>query len=338
MTKPGKPLLAFTMGDPCGIGSEVMLRALVNRRARAAARFVIFGSEAVLRQVAESFDLRFPRMTRISPGEAPGKKGGVLLLDEIRCAPALALRGHATAAGGHASIAWIESAVAAAVRGEVDGIVTGPISKEAIHKAGHEWPGHTELIAARSGGKRPVMTMVGDGLRVALVTTHVAVRDLPRAITRRKVLETLRVVHHDLRQYFGIKRPRIAVCGLNPHAGEAGRFGDEEKRAIAPAVRHAREEGIACDGPTPADVVFTKRHLARHDAVVAMYHDQATIPVKMIAFDRGVNVTLGLPIIRTSPDHGTAYDIVKKGIADPGSTIEAIRLAAHMATCRRRSR
>jgi len=152
------------------------------------------------------------------------------------------------------------------------------------------------------------------------------------------VLGTIRVLHRDLQRRFGVRNPRIAVCGLNPHAGEAGRFGAEEKTAIAPAVRAARAEGIRCDGPTPADVVFTRSRLARCDAVVAMYHDQANIPVKLLAFDKGVNVTLGLPIVRTSPDHGTAYDIVRKGVANPGSTIEAVVLAAHMAARGRRGR
>jgi len=217
----------------------------------------------------------------------------------------------------------------------IDGIVTAPISKEAIHKAGYDWPGHTELLAARTHTKKPVMMMASDKLRVALVTTHVAMTDLPKRITRRNVLDTIMITHHDLRRYFGLRRPRIAVCGLNPHAGEAGRFGNEESRAIRPAVNKARAEGIRCDGPVPADVAFTRGCLARHDAIVAMYHDQATIPVKMTAFESGVNITLGLPIVRTSPDHGTAYDIVRKGVAHPGSMIEAIRMAARMAQHRR---
>jgi 4-hydroxythreonine-4-phosphate dehydrogenase len=175
------------------------------------------------------------------------------------------------------------------------------------------------------------MMMVGGGLRIALVTTHAAIKDLPGLITRKNVLETIRITHKDLRRLFGIEQPRIAVCGLNPHAGEAGRFGTEEKKSIAPAVRQARREGIACDGPIPADVAYTPEYRKRYDAVVAMYHDQATIPVKMLAFHSGVNVTLGLPIIRTSPDHGTAYDIVRKGTANPGSMIAAILLAAEMA-------
>jgi 4-hydroxythreonine-4-phosphate dehydrogenase len=179
--------------------------------------------------------------------------------------------------------------------------------------------------------EKPVMMMVGGGLRTALVTTHASIKALPELITLKNVLDTIRITDGDLRRYFGLNPPRIAVCGLNPHAGEAGRFGDEEARAIRPAIVEARRLGIHCDGPLSADVAYTARYCERYDAVVAMYHDQATIPVKMLAFESGVNVTLGLPIIRTSPDHGTAYDIVRRGIADPGSMLAAIRLAAEMA-------
>ena len=333
-----KPLLAITLGDPCGIGPEVVLRALADRRARSAARFVVFGREKVLSTVAGALGLRMPRLGRITAQNDLDAGRGPWLVDEVACPAGLALKGRPTARGGRASVEWVLSAIDRALDGRVDGIVTAPINKAAIHKAGHDWPGHTEILASRCGARKPVMTMVGGGLRVALVTTHAAIADLPRAVSKRNVLETLRIVDRDMRRYFGLRRPRIAVCGLNPHAGEAGRFGREERVAIGPAVRQAQREGILCDGPTPADVVFTPDQLARHDAVVAMYHDQANIPVKMIAFDKGVNVTLGLPIVRTSPDHGTAYDIVGKGTANPGSMIEAILLAARMAACRRSAR
>jgi len=179
--------------------------------------------------------------------------------------------------------------------------------------------------------------MVGAGLRIALVTTHAAIKDLPGLITRAAVLETILITARDLAKSFGIARPRLAVCGLNPHAGEAGRFGSEETQAILPAIRLAQEHGVDCFGPVPADVAYVKEKRRDVDAVVAMFHDQATIPVKMLAFDRGVNVTLGLPIVRTSPDHGTAYDIADKGVASPGSMIAAIKLAARMARAARRA-
>ena len=330
-----KPLLGITMGDPCGIGPEVILRALADRRARSVARFLVFGSAAMLARVAEAHDLRPPPWKVISAAHELNEGRGPFFLECTRCPDRLALLGRPTAAGGRASVACIESALTHALNGSIDAMVTAPINKAAVHRGGHAWPGHTELLAARTGTKKPVMMMVGDELRAALVTTHAAIADLPRLITRKNVLETIRVTHRGLRQYFGLRKPRLSVCGLNPHAGEGGRFGREEIRAIAPAVRRARAEGIACHGPHPADVAFIPAHLARCDAVIAMFHDQATIPVKMRAFDRGVNVTLGLPIIRTSPDHGTAYDIVRRGAANPGSMVAAILLAAEMAKRRR---
>ncbi len=331
MQKESKPLLGITLGDPCGIGPEVVLRALASRKARAAARFLIFGSSAILREVADKLKLRMLRLQAVSSCEEATGKPGPFVLESISCPKRLALLGKPTAVGGRASIEWIKNAIRHALDGRIGAIVTAPINKEAILKGGHNWPGHTELLAAESGAAKPVMTMVGGGLRVALVTTHAAIGDLPRMITKGNVLQTIRIVDAGFRRDFGIKNPRIIVCGLNPHAGEAGRFGKEEQRAITPAIKRAQAEGITCDGPLPADVVFTKSCVGRYDAIVAMYHDQANIPVKMIAFDSGVNVTLGLPIIRTSPDHGTAYDIVRKGIASSGSMVAAILLAADMA-------
>jgi 4-hydroxythreonine-4-phosphate dehydrogenase len=325
-----KPLIGITLGDPGGIGPEVVLRALADRPARAAARFMVFGSAAVLHRVAGGLHLAAPGF-RGASDEPIGRDEGPFLMECGDCPGRLALLGRPTAAGGAASVAWIECAVQMALDRRIDAVVTAPISKEAIHKAGYDWPGHTEMIAESAGVRKPVMMMAGGGLRVALVTTHAAIRDLPELITRKNVLDTIRIVHRDLRRWFGLRRPRIGVCGLNPHAGEAGLFGGEEAKSVAPAIRQARREGIACDGPIPADAAFTPKLRARHDAFVAMFHDQACIPVKMLAFESGVNVTLGLPIIRTSPDHGTAYDIVRQGKADPGSMIAAILLAAEMA-------
>jgi 4-hydroxythreonine-4-phosphate dehydrogenase len=324
-----RPILGITMGDPSGIGPEVVLRALASRRAKVA-RFVLLGSGGVLRRVAVELKLRFPRFREVAPDD-PFAGPGPFLIECAECPPRLALLGRPTARGGRAAAAFIQAAVQLAIQGRIDGIVTAPISKEALHKAGFAFPGHTEMIAQAVGVRRPVMMMAADDLRVALVTTHAAVRDLPSLITTRAVLETVRITHHDLKARFGIARPRLAACALNPHAGEGGLFGDEERRAIQPALRRARAEGIACDGPFAADALFTPERRRRYDAIVAMYHDQACIPVKMLGFDRGVNVTLGLPIIRSSPDHGTAYDIVRDGKADPGSLIAAIRLAAEMA-------
>jgi 4-hydroxythreonine-4-phosphate dehydrogenase len=327
-----KPLIGITLGDPSGIGPEVVLRALADRRARAAARFMVFGSEAILERVASEFHLPMPKWEAVGTFDLKihGCKGP--LLWNVRAVEArLALLGRPTERGGAFSVTWIAMAVGAAMGKGLDAIVTAPISKEAIAPYGPHWPGHTEMLATLTRTRKPVMMMVAKDLRIALVTTHAAIKDLPGLITRKNVLETIRIVDHGLKRRFGLRKPRIGVCGLNPHAGEAGLFGAEEKKSIAPAIRQAQREGIACDGPIPADAAFTPKLRARHDAFVAMFHDQACIPVKMLAFDSGVNVTLGLPIIRTSPDHGTAYDIVRKGVANPGSMVAAILLASQMA-------
>jgi len=331
-------LVGVTMGDPCGIGPELVLRLLGHRGARKDARFVVFGNRAVLERVAGRLGLPLPRFQTVEDPPHWRRTAGPCIVDTTPCPARLALLGRATAEGGRASVRWIEQAINAAVAGHIEAIVTAPINKEAVLKGGASWPGHTEMLEALTGAERAVMMMVAGDLRAALVTTHAAISQIPKLITRRRVLETLRITERDLRRGFGIRRPRLCVCGLNPHAGEAGRFGDEEKRIIAPAVRQAAREGIRCEGPLPADVVFTRRMMPRYDAAVAMYHDQANIPVKLLGVEKGVNVTLGLPIIRTSPDHGTAYDIVRRGVADVRSMLEALRTATHMARCWRRHR
>jgi len=313
------------MGDPCGVGAEVTLKALAQPSIQRLARFVIVGSEPVLNRVAKRLRL------------AKSWRDGVSLV-EMGMAPArLAMLGRPTEEGGAASAAWIERATRMALAGEVDAVVTAPISKESLKMAGLKWPGHTEMIASLCGVAKPVMMMAGRGIRAALVTTHAAIADLPRLVTKTAVLETLRVTNRDLRARFGVAAPRLGVCGLNPHAGEGGMFGREEQMAILPAIEAARGEGIDALGPLPADALFVPRHRRRYDAAVAMFHDQATIPVKMAAFDSGVNITLGLPIIRTSPDHGTAYDLAGRGEANPGSMAAAIRAAARMARAARRA-
>jgi 4-hydroxythreonine-4-phosphate dehydrogenase len=295
---------------------------------------MVFGSRAILERIADTFDIPMPPMKDWREGDS-ARTSQTLLMDEVACSPSLAMKGKPTAPGGDASIQWLETAIRLARTGVIDGIVTAPISKEAIHLGGHDWPGHTELLAARTGTKKPVMMMVGGGLRAALVTTHAALSDLPKLITRKNVLDTIRITHAALKRDFGFKKPRLCVCGFNPHAGEAGRFGRKEITAIEPAVRQAKKDGIRVTGPLPADVVFTRRMMPQYDAAIAMYHDQATIPVKLLAVETGVNVTLGLPIIRTSPDHGTAFDISKKGIADVGSIVAAANMAGDMARARK---
>ena len=226
--------------------------------------------------------------------------------------------------------ACIKRGIELALKKTTDALVTAPINKEALQMAGHPWPGHTEMLAHETNTRKAVMMMVGGGLRVPLVTTHLALKKVPMALTTDAVATTLRIVDSDLKKYLTLTSPRIAVCGLNPHCGEGGKFGLEEKNVIEPAIAKAVKQGLDCTGPFPADVIFHQALKGDYDAVVAMYHDQGNIPVKLLGFDTGVNVTLGLPIIRTSPDHGTAYDIVGQGIASPNSMMSALRMAIEM--------
>jgi 4-hydroxythreonine-4-phosphate dehydrogenase len=239
-------------------------------------------------------------------------------------------------ATGDASVVFITKAVRLAEVGCIDGMVTGPINKEAINLADHAYPGHTELLADLTKSKHVGMMILGGPLKIMFVTTHMALRDLPDALTPRRVGKAIRLAYRALREYFGVSRPRIGVAALNPHAGEGGLFGDDERRTILPACRAARAAGIQASDPLPADTLFGKAVRGEYDGVVAMYHDQGLIPLKLVAFGKCVNLTVGIPIIRTSVDHGTAYDIAGKGLADPASLIEAVRLAARLATARRK--
>lgn len=327
-------MLAVTMGDPGGIGPEVVLKALSRGPVRRACRPVVIGDLAVLRRCARLLGLR----TRLEPVQGthalPSAPGALPVI--APCAP---LRLHRWGAvrreHGVASMEYVRRAVALALAGEADGVVTAPICKEAIHRAGYRFQGHTDFLAHLTGAREHAMMLTGGGLSVVLVTIHVALADVSRLVTRAAVLRAIRLAHGAALR-MGARRPRVAVCGLNPHAGEAGAFGREEIAAIAPAIRAARRGGIDARGPFPSDTLFVAQGRERFDIAVAMYHDQGLIPLKMLAFDRGVNVTLGLPIVRTSPDHGTAFDIAGKGGADPRSMVEALLLAARM--CRRAPR
>jgi len=237
--------------------------------------------------------------------------------------------GKPTAGGGRASVEAIKKAVELARSGSVHSIATAPISKEALKLAGYAWPGHTEMLAELTGTKDFAMMLVGGSLRVLLVTIHVSYAEVPGLVTEESVLRTIRLAMRAA-EMLDLNEPRIAVCGLNPHAGEAGMFGAEEREIITPAIDAAAKEGIPVSGPYPPDTVFFRAARGEFDIVVAMYHDQGLIPLKLLAFEEGVNVTVGLPIIRTSPDHGTAYEIAGRGEANPSSMIEAIRLALRL--------
>ncbi len=323
------PAIAVTMGDPAGIGPEVVLKALSDPRVRAAARLVVFGDDAALREAARR--LRLPAEWEVAlradglRADAPAQ-----VLDVCGVPPRILFAARPTREGGAASLRAIEQAVEAARNGLVAAIATGPINKQAIAMAGSPFAGHTDLIAHLLGVEHPVMMLVGGQMRVALVTHHIRLADVPEAISTEGIVATARVVDASLRRFFGVPSPRLAVCGLNPHASDGSRFGDEELRLIEPGVVQLRHSGINARGPIPPDTCFHRAAKGEFDAVIAMYHDQGLIPLKLLAFDDAVNVTLGLPIIRTSVDHGTAYEIAGRGVASPSSMVAAILLAASM--------
>lgn len=318
--------LGITLGDVNGIGPEIALKAAYRRGWAAGLRFVLVGSEDVAAQTARALGLREP-----SPVSDPG--GAHARVNVWNPAPDVRPRvrhGQVRADAGRAAAAWIEGAVEACLDRRLDGLITAPICKEAFHRAGIVEPGHTEMLARLTGARRYAMLLFGGPLKVILATRHVPLARVPEALTRRAVREAIEMAGLALPWLAG--RPgRIGVCGLNPHAGDGGLLGDEERRVIAPEVRAARRAGLAVEGPVPADTLFFFAKRGDYDVVVAMYHDQGLAPLKMLAFDRGVNVTLGLPIVRTSPDHGTAFDRAGKGMADPSSMIEAVRWAERLA-------
>ena len=329
-----KPILAITMGDPAGIGPEIVVKALASPRLRRACRPVVFGRLAALEAAARAAGsgIEFVEVDSKLPALSPGR---CALVETGPARDPLPPMGRASAAGGRAALEAITYAVCLALDRRVDAVVTAPISKEAIRAAGSPFPGHTEMLAAFTGAKRHAMMLVGGPLRVSLATIHVPLAKVPALITARGVREVIELTWEAVR-HFGLRRPTIAVCGLNPHAGEAGMMGDEERRVIAPAVRAMAKSGIPVSGPYPADTIFHRAARGEFSAVVAMYHDQGLGPLKTLAFDTGVNLTLGLPIIRTSVDHGTAFDIAGKGVASPESLLAAVELAATMARNRGR--
>jgi len=303
-----QPVIALTSGEPAGIGPE--LCAMLARQPLAA-RVVVLGDEGLLAQ-----------------------RGASRATVEIEHVPlaAPAIAGKLDPANGRYVLALLDRATDGCLAGEFDAMVTAPVHKAVINDAGFAFTGHTEYLAARAGAAHVVMMLVGGGLRVALATTHLALADVARAITRDGLIATLRVIDHDLRQRFGLSRPRIMVAGLNPHSGEGGHLGREEIDVIEPALQAARAEGIAAEGPLPADTLFVPERLKLADCVLAMYHDQGLPVLKYASFGKGVNVTLGLPFVRTSVDHGTALELAGSGRADPGSLLEAVRLAIKLAS------
>lgn len=331
------PLLGITMGDPAGIGPEVIAKALAGPKLRRVCFPLVIGSRSVMEQTIRKLKLKLEVRSVEGHETALQRRTQIILLDPLEKPLGPYKLGVAASETGAASVAFIRKAVHLAQIGCIDGIVTAPINKEAINMAGCHFPGHTELLADLTQTQESGMMIIGGPLKIMFVTTHVAIKDLPSLLTLDKIEKGIRLAHLALTTLFGIKKPKIGVAALNPHAGEHGLFGDEESRVILPATRAAQANGILASDPMPADTLFGKAAKGNYDGVVALYHDQGLIPLKLVAFGTCVNLTVGLPIIRTSVDHGTAFDIVGKGIADPGSLIEAVTLAATLAQ-RRTSR
>lgn len=323
-------LLAISMGDPAGVGPEVILKAAGALGSRRGGRgLVVIGDMEAMRRAARRLG-DAPKLRPWEPGAGPLPSGRSVAVLGVGSLSARALKpGRPTIEGARAAYQYVLTGARMALAGEVAGLVTAPINKEWLNRAGHHFPGHSELLARIS--RTPVwrMMFVGERLTVALVTVHIGLARVSRALTQSGVIETIRLLARHLRGRMGIRRPRISVLGFNPHAGEHGLFGTEEIRVIAPAIRRARREGIDAFGPVAPDTAFIRRN-GKHsdfDAAVAMYHDQGLIALKTLEFERAVNVTLGLPFIRTSPDHGTAYDIAGTGTASASSMIAAIEYA-----------
>ncbi|MDF1579535.1 MAG: 4-hydroxythreonine-4-phosphate dehydrogenase PdxA [Desulfuromonadales bacterium] len=329
-----KPLL-ITMGDPTGIGPEIIIQALLAGELSSTRPVIVAGDVAVLAQAARVFHVA--ARTEAVPG-APllshrlhlaGRELAVKNLSQLPVETLLP--GRPDLACGRAMLDYIEWGCQACRSGQAAGLVTAPINKAAIHSAGCNFPGHTELLAERCQVEKVVMMLAGARLRVCLVTTHLPLSAVPATLSRAEIEATIRITDQALRDHCGVRTPQLAVLALNPHAGESGLFGDEEERLIVPAIAAARAAGIDASGPHSADTLFHFAARGAYDAVICMYHDQGLIPLKLLHFEDGVNVTLGLPIIRTSVDHGTAYDLVGTGTASSASLVAALRMAEEMA-------
>ena len=331
------PRIAITMGDPAGVGPEVCLRLLSHAPTRDRCLPIVFGDAMVLRRVAERCRLEMTsRVVTFAEWEQTGDQlAEPTIVDFGDEASHLVTPGEVNAMTGLASYRYIKASIEAATAGRVDAVATGPIHKKALNAAGIHFPGHTEIFAAETQSDRICMMLTCDEITCSFVTTHVGYRDVPELLTIDRVLEVIEISHETMTHLRG-RTPKIVVCALNPHAGEDGLFGDrEEERIISPAIEIARHNGIDVEGPLPPDTAFLAGRRRATDCFVCMYHDQGHIPLKALAFDVAVNVTLGLPIIRTSVDHGTALDIAWQGKAEATSMFEAVKLAAQLAESKR---
>lgn len=325
------PCLAITLGDVCGVGPEITIKALERPEIYRYCRPVVIGDAMALKQAASVLGKKIKIIPPSWERDIKMGPGCISLFEVSQFKKEDIIFGQPTSAIGRAAVAYIKTAVSLAKKGKVKGIVTCPVNKAVINAAGIPFSGHTALLAELTHTKHYAMLLVGAKLKVALVTIHVALKEVPQLLNREKILDLIDLTHQFFQKKLGYTRPRLAVAGLNPHAGEAGLMGKEEIEVIAPAIKTAQSKGFDVKGPFPPDTVFYWAKEGYYDVVICMYHDQGLIPFKLLHFRDGVNVTMGLPIIRTSVDHGTAYDIAGKGIADESSLVAAIKLAAEMA-------
>lgn len=327
------PILAVSMGDPAGVGPEVVVKAASVKDVNAELHLVVYGDVEVLARAAREMAPTVTVQEVSSPKEAAALPLGQSVLPVIKCSELEVSKmewGQQSPASDAAQLTYIQAAFDGVWKGGADALVTAPVNKAGIKSSGADFSGHTELLARLTGSGKPVMMLAGPTLKVVPLTTHVALRDVAGLIDQELIVHGIEVTHEAFRRFFNRKQARIAVAGLNPHAGDGGLFGDEEANIIEPAIETARAKGISVFGPLPGDSVFHRAVAGEFDVVLGMYHDQALVPLKLLDFDHAVNVTLGLPMVRTSVDHGTAYDIAGRGVASASSMITALRLAARM--------
>ncbi len=324
------PIIGITMGDPTGIGPEIIVKALSTEELFRVCRPVVFGDRGVLSRAIQIQNLS-ETLEAIEQIPREGYLPQKIFFFPLSQLEAASLRfGHPDRACGEAMVKYIVEAVRQVKNQELDAITTCPINKKAMNEAGYSFPGHTELLAHLTGASSVAMMFLGSKWRIVLATIHLPLKDVSRWISKDRILSILRLTGEGMKKHFGIPHPKIAVLGLNPHCGEDGLLGEEEKKEIFPAIAEAKLLGMEVEGPFPADSFFNMSGRHTFDAVVAMYHDQGLIPIKMLDFKEAVNFTLGLPFIRTSVDHGTAYDIAGKGLADPANLVKAVLTAANL--------
>ena len=329
-----RPIIGITMGDAAGIGPEVTVKLLAKGSVYEICKPLLIGDEKVIAKVIDDNKYRFSINKIKNPKEAKFIWGTIDVLDLSNIDINKLKLGRVDAMCGKAAVEYIEKAVGLVKNKKLNAIVTAPICKESMYKAGFHYLGHTELLAHLAKTRKVVMMIAGGTLRTVLVTRHLPLKKVSGSLTIQEILQVIRITNQSMKKLFTIHNPRIIVCSLNPHCGEGGILGTEEKQIIIPAVNKAHREGIDVYGPFSPDKTIYEAASGRFDVAVVMYHDQSLIPVKLLAFNRGVNVTLGLPFVRTSPCHGTAFDIADKGVADPSSMFEALKLATRMATKR----